>query len=561
VTGCAIGALLAAGNVYTGLKTAFIDGGSITAALLGFMLFSTFKRLGRTPYGALENNITQTTASSAAIMGFVAGLPGPIPALGLLGHHFPGWAIALVGAAVGVVGIFAATLLRDKLIVEDALPFPTGRATAELIETMYAGRATAVRRAWFLGGAALVAMALTWFRDGRPAVLPQAIGFGGTLGGFATASLTLGVSVSPLVFSTGAMVGLRMAASMLLGATIAYAGIAPWLLHAGIVHEAGYGPFSSWLVWPALGLLLAGSFLPLLLEGGVWLRSLRDLAGLFGRGPAPSGAGKAAGPAQPPALRLPLLASIAVIVIVGRSAFGVHPLVVLAALVLALVLANVCGRATGETDIGPVGAIGSLTQFMFGGKGHTISIVTGWITMGSSSQTAQTLWAFRAGRQLGASPRAQVGAQILGALLGALVVVPVYFVVVKSYGLGTEAMPAPSALSWKATAEAVRGGLAALPPYGPAAGGIGIGVGVMLTLLGRSRLGRFAPSPSAMGMAMLLPLSLSSAAFAGALALTAARRFRPSLDEQSMMAVAAGGIAGESLMGVLIAILMATGAL
>jgi len=352
-------------------------------------------------------------------------------------------------------------------------------------------------------------------------------------------------------------VGLRMAASMALGATIAYAGIAPWLLQRGIVHEAGFGPLSSWLVWPALGLLVAGSFLPLLLEGGVFVRSVRDLAGLFGRGRADDRAAAA----RPRGLPLLLLASVAVIVVVGRGSFGIHPLISVAGLALALVLANVAGRSSGETDIGPVGAIGTLGQFVFGGKGHAVSMVSGWISMGTASQTSQTLWAFRAGQRLGASPRAQVGAQILGAVLGVLVVVPVYVVVVRSYGLGTEAMPAPSALSWKATAEAVGGGMAALPPYGPAAGGLGLGVGVVLTLLGRARFGRFIPSPAAMGMAMLLPQSLSFAAFVGAAAMAAARRLRPSFDEQSAMAVAAGGIAGESLMGVLIAILIATGVL
>jgi uncharacterized oligopeptide transporter (OPT) family protein len=81
LAGCGIGALLAAANVYTGLKISVIDGGSITAALLGFTLFATFTRVGRRPYTAIENNITQTTASSAAIMGFAAGLGGPVPAM------------------------------------------------------------------------------------------------------------------------------------------------------------------------------------------------------------------------------------------------------------------------------------------------------------------------------------------------------------------------------------------------------------------------------------------------------------------------------------------------
>ncbi len=66
--GCVIGIVLAAGNVYTGLKTGYIDGGGITAALLAFAFFATFKRFSPATFGPRENNIATTTASSAAIM-------------------------------------------------------------------------------------------------------------------------------------------------------------------------------------------------------------------------------------------------------------------------------------------------------------------------------------------------------------------------------------------------------------------------------------------------------------------------------------------------------------
>src|SRR5512138_931892 len=71
VVGCVIGVALAAGNVYTGLKTGFIDGGAVTAALIGFVILSRDKSIPGRRYGVLENNITQTTAASAAVMGFV----------------------------------------------------------------------------------------------------------------------------------------------------------------------------------------------------------------------------------------------------------------------------------------------------------------------------------------------------------------------------------------------------------------------------------------------------------------------------------------------------------
>ena len=115
-------------------------------------------------------------------------------------------------------------------------------------------------------------------------------------------------------------------------------------------------------------------------------------------------------------------------------------------------------RAAGETDIGPVGTVGTLTQIIFSGYGTLATVVTGWLSMGSSSQAVQTLWAFRAGQRLGASPRAQIGAQVLGALLGGAVVVPVYILIVNAYGIANATMPAPSAVGFKATAQAVHGG-------------------------------------------------------------------------------------------------------
>src|SRR4029078_2423879 len=126
---------------------------------------------------------------------------------------------------------------------------------------------------------------------------------------------------------------------------------------------------------------------------------------------------------------------------------------------------------------------------------------------------------------------------------------------------GTEAMPAPAALSWKATADAVRGGMAAMPQYGPAAGALALCLGVLLAALSRTRLARFVPSPAAMGVAMLFPASLSFAAFVGGVAVILFRRLRPESSGSSIMSIAAGGMAGESVMGVIIAILMASGLL
>jgi len=375
------------------------------------------------------------------------------------------------------------------------------------------------------------------------------------------AALTVGMSWSPLLLSTGVMMGLRAAFSLALGAAVAWLGVVPWLLRTHVVREATFAACAGWLVWPGLGLLLAGSFLPLILDWRSVVRAASDLGSLVrGRGAAtdparlPGGAG--ANPAVPT-----LLVAFTAIAVLGKVVFGFHPLAALAALLAALILAVVCSRATGETDLAPVGQVGTLTQILFSGLGPILSILAGSISMGTSTQAAQTLWAFKAGQRLGGSPRAQLMAQVLGALIGGIVVVPVYLVIVKAYGIGTESLPAPAAISWRATAEAVRGGLGSLPPHAGLAAALGLAVGVVLSLAARRPWGNALPSPAAMGIAMVMPASLAVAALVGALLAWAVRRARPSVDQESLTSLAAGGIAGESVMGVIIAILVVTGIL
>ncbi|HVV16122.1 MAG TPA: OPT family oligopeptide transporter [Polyangia bacterium] len=555
LAGCGIGVMLAAANVYTGLKISIIDGGSITAALLGFTIFATFTRLARRPYTAIENNITQTTASSAAIMGYAAGMGGPIPAMDLSGTHFPGWALVIWGASLGVIGIVAAAVLRRKLIVDDALPFPTGTATGNLIETMFGARATALRRARLLLGAALFAAAFTWFRDGRPKIIPAMTMFGISVGGMSLNAVSFGMSWSPLVMSTGVMMGLRAALSMFLGAVVGWGLLSPWLVNHHVIATLEFSSCLSWLVWPGLGMLMAGSLLPLLMDWRPIVRAVRDLGGLaLARGPRDrSGAGgRRAGGAL-------MIAGLAGVLVVARGVFGFHVTTVVLVLLFALVMAVVSSRATGETDLAPVGAVGTVTQLLFSRCGAIGSMLFASVAFGASTQAAQTLWALKAGQKLDAAPRPQLMAQLIGALLGAAVVAPVYVILVKAYGIGTESLPAPSAISVKATAEAMRGGLSTLPPYATLAGGVGLAVGALLALLARGRWGRFCPSPAALGIAMLIPPALSVAGLAGVLLARLAQRLRPDLDDDAITSIAAGGLAGESVMGVVIAALVLLG--
>ena len=173
--------------------------------------------------------------------------------------------------------------------------------------------------------------------------------------------------------------------------------LSPWLYRAGIVTNTEYGSFNLWLVWPSLGLLVAGSFLPLLLEGGAIVRR----SGSW-RPPAPPGTARGEhrrgrGAAVGPLARRERRRHG------GRRlvGFGMNPLVTLLAVALALVLANVSARATGETDFSPGGEVGTVSLISLYGNGSVSAVMGGSVSMGVTSQTSQMLWAFRAGRTSG----------------------------------------------------------------------------------------------------------------------------------------------------------------
>src|SRR4051812_47881866 len=161
--GCAVGVVLAAGNVYTGLKLGFIDAGALTATLVTFTMFAALRRFGPRAFTPLENNVAQTVAASAAVMGLVHGLSGPMPALALMGAAAPSaWALWAWGLGLGLLGVLAGVWSRRKLIIDDALPFPSGGATAQLIRVLHSDRGAGVRPMRLMAAAALIAGAVAW---------------------------------------------------------------------------------------------------------------------------------------------------------------------------------------------------------------------------------------------------------------------------------------------------------------------------------------------------------------------------------------------------------------
>ncbi len=269
VAGVGLGAVLAAGNVYVCLKTGYVDGGSIPAAITGFALLGLGRRK---PPCADENNVTQAVAASAAITTVALGLSGSVPALALLGAEIPTWALLAAGLLCSLLGVQIACALRSRLIEQESLPFPTGLATGEVIRAMHEVADAGRRRAQVLGASAAAAGVATWLRDGPPGWIPTFTPLPWLCS--AEGLAVPGVSWSPLLFSTGLLIGLRGAASILLGSVIGWILLAPRLLPAGA--RPSYEQLSGLLLWPGLAMTFGATLVGLVRDARTVGRSVRD---------------------------------------------------------------------------------------------------------------------------------------------------------------------------------------------------------------------------------------------------------------------------------------------
>jgi uncharacterized oligopeptide transporter (OPT) family protein len=541
LVGALIGALLAASNVYVGLKIGLFDAGAITAAIIGVV----FLRSSGPAPSSREVNVLVTTSSAAAMVSGASGLLGPLAAMGMLGLDVPAWTIILWSIAVSVLGLLIALPLRTPLVTtpESALAFPTARATVEVIESMTSAHRTGPQRARALFASTGLSAAIAWFRDGRPAILPASIPIPGHIGAHSLESLTVSIAVSPLLLSSGALIGARVGISILIGAITSWIMLVPILVDHALVSSMAFADVVSWLMWPGAALMVSSTLTSLVLQGRSLARGIGELRTMSAGGSK--------------LVATVIVASLATCTI-AWLAFDIPPIALLVALILTPMLAAACARATGETDMPPVGPLGGVAQIAIAPltPGHPISTLAGGAMVnGAATQTSQAMYAFSAGHRLGSSPRVLIAAQLIGIGAGALVVVPVYALLTNAYGLGSDMLPASAPQSWKATAQAVSAGIDAMPTGAPLAALIGALTGIALTIVERTRFVRFVPSPIGIGIAFLIPASYSITLAIGAIGFALAQRRWPRRTDEHGATIAAGGIAGEAVMGIAIALL------
>ncbi|HEX5184326.1 MAG TPA: oligopeptide transporter, OPT family [Allosphingosinicella sp.] len=592
VLGGLITLLFTAANVYLGLKVGLTFATSIPAAVISMAVLRWFRSAS-----ILENNIVQTVASAA---GTLAAIIFVLPGLVMIGwwHGFPYWTTAAITGTGGILGVLFSVPLRRALVVDTPLPYPEGRAAAEVLrvgsesregaEESAKGLSVLVWNSLASAGFAIVtqtrlavAEAATWFRVGGGAT--------GIDGGLSFALLGVGHLVG---LSVGAAMGLGLIVGwwILLPILTAHhpmpGGPEAWAnaVFTQDVRFFGAGVIGVAAVWtllriagPVIGGIRSAIAASRARRGGEALAlEERDLPiGIVGLGSllmlvpiawllwTVIAGGPLAGSA------VPLIAGALVFVLViglmiaavtgymagliGASNSPVSGIGILSVVASSLMLVGLFGRHQ------PVGTTAALVAYAL--------IVTG-IVFGVATISNDNLQDLKTGQLVGATPWRQQVALVFGVVFGSLVVPPVLNVLYHGLGFagmpgaGPNALPAPQAALISALAKGVLGGNLNWWMIGSGAAA-GVGFILLDELLGLFR--RMRLPPLGVGIGIYLPMSVILPTVIGSVLgwfydRWADRQARPEYARRMGVLTATGLIVGESLWGVAFAFIVgATG--
>lgn len=569
LAGCVLGGLIAAMNIYFGLKTGWSIGGSLIAAILGFAIFALLKPLLKRPFTRLEANITQTAASGAGTMASAAGLLSAIPAMGLLADeregipHLGYLELTAWGASVAFLGVFFAIPLRRQMVVEEKLRFPTGTATAHTLMAMFAEGGDAIRKArallFFALGAAIFTLGAYFVPEAQTIPIARI----GEAWGVAALSWlgaqTFTIYVSPLMYGAGILIGLRVAVSLSLGAVLSWGLLAPW----AVSNEWSTGNGAKWILWPGVAIMVAEALTSLALSWPTIARAFKRVK------PVPGALEEDGEGADQKSEQISWslwglgtgVASLGTIA-AAHFVFGIPFWQTMIAIVLSSVLAMIAVRSVGETDINPVGGMGKVTQLVFGGlaQGNIVTnLMSAAVSSAGASQSGDMMQDLKTGHLLGGAPKRQLVAQLSGVTAGILMAVPIYLLFDAAYSIGAERspLPAPAAHSWKAMAEVLVDGFGSLPTNATWAIAAGLAFGVVVPVLRKRFLAlrNVLPSGVAFGIAFIVPAFYSLSMLVGAVVFAIFKRKNKSTAEALGYAIASGLVAGEGLTGILNALL------
>lgn len=216
LVGIALGLLMTAANAYLGLKVGITVSASIPAAVMSMLILRGFRFKD---VNILENNAVQTMASAGESL--AAGVIFTVPALLVMGVWTEiDWLHTLIIATLGgTLGTMFTITLRRVFIVEEALPYPEGVACREVLVAGEEGGSGLVAILYALGLGALYG----WVVKGFHLTEEKVEGAVEILG----ARLYAGAELSLALLAVGYIVGLRIASLIFLGGVIGFGILVP----------------------------------------------------------------------------------------------------------------------------------------------------------------------------------------------------------------------------------------------------------------------------------------------------------------------------------------------
>ena len=562
IMGIFLAVIFGAANAYLGLRVGMTVSASIPAAVIAMGVIRVIMRKN----SILESNIVQTVGSAGESL--AAGAIFTLPALFL-------WAaegrmdkpsiieITLIALFGGLLGVFFMVPLRNALIVREhgTLPYPEGTACAEELLAGEEGGANATTVFAGMGFAALFKFIIDGLKVVPSEVSAKVKGYAGEIG----------TQIYPAVMSVGYICGPKISSYMFAGGVVSWLVLIPLIVLFGeqLVLYPGTQPigemfaaggasaiWSSYIRYIGAGALAAGGIISLIKSLPLIVRTFRDAiksmrgssTGEVTRTSKDLNMGIVLGAIAVltiliwlvPAIPVSLLGAIIVVIfgfffatvssrMVGLVGSSNNPVSGMA--IATLLIATIVLKATGDGGIhGMQGAIAI---------GSIICIVAA--IAGDTSQDLKT------GYLLGSTPKKQQIGEIIGVVASALAIGATLYLLDQAWGFGTEELAAPQATLMKMIIEGV---MENNLPWGLVF--IGVFIAIVVEIL------RIPVLPFAIGV--YLPVQLNACIMVGGLIRLVFDKMKRKEEEKKEIIndgvlYCSGMIAGEGLMGIILALL------
>ena len=569
IMGCILAVIFGAANAYLGLRVGMTVSASIPAAVISMGVIRVILRRN----SILESNMVQTIGSAGESL--AAGAIFTMPALFLWAEEGltskPGIVeITLIALCGGILGVLFMVPLRNALIVKEhaTLLYPEGTACADVL---LAGEEGGANASTVFSGMGLAAI-FKFVVDGLK-LLPADVS-----AAFKSFKGEIGMEVYPALLGVGYIVGPKIASYMFTGSLIGWMVIIPliclfgpdtWMYPAAegttiaqlYANGGASAIWSTYVKYIGAGAIATGGIISLIKSLPLIVTTFRDSMKSM-KGSKNTSTERTAQDLPMQFILLGIVAMVFIIWIV--PAIPVTLLGAVIIVVFGFFFATVSSRMVGlvGSSNNPVSgmAIATLLIATFAIKssgktgidGMTAAIAVGSVICIIAAIAGDTSQDLKTGYLLGATPKKQQMGEMLGVVVSGLAIGGVLYLLNAAWGYGTAEIPAPQAQLMKMIVEGIMGGNL---PWGLVF--VGVFLAICLEIL------RIPVMPFAIGL--YLPIYLNATIMIGGIVRGLLDR-RKGVDEKTKTAQAtdgtlycAGMIAGEGLVGILLAIFAVVG--